>query len=103
MKTITTLAMAMAAAALAGCAATGNDAGSTSAQASMAGNGAMAYCQRDKLVVDGGTLTCNWAATAREACEGKALTSIASSSVASGPDKSTMCTDGSPLVRVARK
>lgn len=96
-------AAAAAAVALAGCAAgtAGNGHGGTPvAQATGAG---ISYCMRDKLATEGGKLTCNWARTAREACEATALTAIASASVVAGPDKSTLCADGTPLVRVATK
>ena len=97
------LAAAAAVVALAGCAAgtAGNGNGAT-AVAQAAGSG-MSYCMRDKLTTEGGKLTCNWARTAREACEATALTAIASASIVSGPDKSTLCADGTPLVRVATR
>lgn len=100
METKTTFAAG--AAALAGCAMASTGEGSGAPAAASAATG-LSYCQRDKLVVEGCKLACNWAKSTREACEGRAITMIAAADVASGPDKATICADGTPLVRVATK
>jgi hypothetical protein len=100
MKNIATLSLALAGLALAGCAST-NGAGTRVAAATPTSG--TAYCNADRLDRGAGALTCNWAKTAKEACESRATTSVATSSVAEGPNKGGMCSNGDRLVYVTMK
>ena len=94
-----TLALATALA-LAACASTEKSASN--------GNGTQAvgsamYCWEDKLTDAGGTLTCNWESTVADACDASYLTPISKASVAKGPEKVRMCTNGKWLVQVTMR
>ncbi len=72
-------------------------------QASTAGSGAepasgTMYCWQDKLMEADGKLTCNWNATAREACESTYTTSLPASKVSGTPQKTHRCANGQWLV-----
>jgi len=78
------------------CATTGNGNGNT-ARAAASGT---QYCWQDKLDAAGGTMTCNWSASSRDACDNTALTSIQSSRY-TAPAKTRMCNNGQWLVEVS--
>ena len=99
MKNIATLSLAALALAAAGCAAT-NGASTVAAAAPASG---IAYCAADKLVRASDSLTCNWAKTAKEACDNRASSTLRAASVAEGPSKGGMCSSGDKLVYVTMK
>jgi hypothetical protein len=100
MKNIATLSLALAGFALAGCAATN---GASSPVAAAAPTSGTAYCNADRLDRGASALTCNWAKTAKEACESRATTSVATSRIAEGPSRGGMCSSGERLVYVTMK
>lgn len=99
MKNIATLSLAALAFAAAGCASTN---GATSV-AEAAPTSGVAYCSADRLVRASDSFTCNWARTAKEACDSRASTALAASKVAEGPNKGGMCSSGDRLVYVTMK
>jgi hypothetical protein len=77
-------------------------------QSSTAGSGAQPasgtmYCWKDKLEVAGDKVTCNWASSAREACESTYPTTIAKAKLAGDPQKGNRCSNGQWLVSVQVK
>jgi hypothetical protein len=101
MQKITTTSIALIAFALAGCAGTGGSSNTQAASATPASG--TAYCAADQLQHGASSLTCNWSKTAKEACESRASTSVATSTVADGPNKGGMCANGNRLVYVTMK
>jgi len=97
----TALPIAIAALALAGCAATNGASAPRTAAAPAAGS--ISYCIADRLDSSGDGHSCNWAASAREACESRALTTVRKASVAEGPSRGGMCQNGNRLVYVTTK
>ena len=77
-------------------------------QTSTAGSGAETasgtmYCWKDKLEVAGDKVTCNWASSAREACESTYPTTIAKAKLSGEPQKGNRCSNGQWLVAVQVK
>ena len=101
MKNIATLAVA-ATLALAGCAGTNGASGTTRTAAAPAA-GATSYCIADRLDSTADGHNCNWAATAKEACESRTFTTVRKANVAEGPSKGGMCQNGNRLVYVTTK
>ena len=72
------------------------------------GNGARAsaagtqYCWQDRLASSGGTLTCNWSGSFRDACDATELTSLQAGRY-SAPAKTRMCNNGQWLVEISPK
>ena len=95
MRKLALVALALLAGA---CAATPNGNGNGSA-ARVAATGTQ-YCWQDKLNAAGGTMTCNWSASARDACDSTELTSIPAARY-SAPAKTRMCNNGQWLVEVS--
>lgn len=92
---------ALASLVLAGCAATNGGGQATTAAAPASG---VAYCSADRLERAADSLTCNWAKTAKEACDNnRARVTVRSASVAEGPSKGGMCSNGDRLVYVTMK
>jgi hypothetical protein len=58
------------------------------------------YCWKDRLVVDQDKLTCNWAPTRYDACNGHAVTYLERRLVKSEPTQVTRCENGQSLVVV---
>jgi hypothetical protein len=86
---------------LAACAAPGgNTAKSQVASASSTG---AQYCKKDRLFANAGELTCTWSPSATDACENTNLTTLSTSSVASGPANAGRCGNGQWLVSVTTK
>ena len=94
MKKTLVLATALA---LAGCAST--DKSASSGNFAMSSGSAM-YCWEDKLSTQGDNLVCNWEPTTAAACDASYLTPLSKATVAKGPDKIRMCTNGKWLVQV---
>lgn len=93
------LMVAAALAALPACAATN---GASHGQSS-SGAPAM-YCWETRLVVEGDTLSCNWAASPKEACRSTEFGAVRKAAVASGPENARRrCENGEWLVRVTMK
>ena len=91
-----TLALATALA-LAACASTDKPASNASVAAA---SGQSMYCWQDKLTTQGDALVCNWESTAMAACDASYLTPLSKATVAKGPDKIRMCSNGQWLVQV---
>lgn len=72
------------------------DAGGTPASGTM-------YCWKDKLDVAADKLTCNWSASAREACESTYPSALPKSKMAGEPQKGSRCSNGQWLVQVQVK
>lgn len=100
MKNIAPLSLAALAFAAAGCASTN---GSGPVAAAAAPTSGIAYCVADRLVRASDALTCNWARTAREACESRASTTVRTATVSEGPNRGGMCSSGEKLVYVTMK
>ena len=99
MKKILALS-ALATVFLAGCAAINGGSGQATAAAAA---GKVAYCTADRLERAGDSLTCNWAGTAREACDSRARVTLRTGTVNEGPSKGGMCSNGDRLVYVTTK
>ena len=99
MKKILALS-AVASLVLAGCAAT-NGASPATAAASPAGG--VQYCSADRLERASDSLTCNWAKSAKEACDSRARVTVKAASVSEGPSRGGMCSNGDRLVYVTMK
>lgn len=97
----TTLALVASALVLAACASP-QAALDGSPRAVAAGSGTY-YCWKNRLDESGGNLTCNWEASANDACRSTGIMSIAKSSVAKGPDNTRRCENGEWLVVVTTK
>ena len=97
MKKLALAALALLAGA---CAATDNGSGN--------GNGARAaaagtqYCWQERLNNASGTLTCNWSASFRDACDNTQFTSLQAARY-SAPARTRMCNNGQWLVEVSPK
>lgn len=99
MKKLLTLS-AIAALALAGCAAT-NGGSVAAGPAKMSG---VSYCVAENLERAGDSLTCNWSHSSRQACQmSRAKVTIPASSVAQGPTAGGLCSSGERLVYVTMK
>lgn len=57
------------------------------------------YCWQDRLDSSGGKLTCNWAASRREACDSLNFSSVDAARYAA-PKKGSMCANGQWLVEL---
>jgi hypothetical protein len=99
MKKILALS-ALATVFLAGCAATNGGNGQATAAAPA---GKVAYCSADRLERAADSLTCNWAGTAKEACNSRARVTLRANTVGEGPSKGGMCSNGDRLVYVTTK
>ena len=98
-----TLALsAFASLVIAGCAGTGSGNGATTASAAPASG--VAYCHAERLERASDSLTCNWAKTAKEACDNpRARVAVKAASVTEGPAKGGMCQSGDRLVYVTTR
>lgn len=95
------IAAVLSSAFLAACAAPGGSAsagGGTAAAAS-----GTQYCMKDKLQSSGDVMMCNWAASAREACETINLTAVKKSAIAGEPANAGRCGNGQWLVVVGAR
>jgi hypothetical protein len=93
--TMTKIALAVAAGLVLGACATTNN-GSPAAATPVSGT---QYCWQERLDTSGGKLTCNWAASRREACDSRTFTSVDAGRYAA-PKKASMCANGQWLVEV---
>lgn len=87
---------AVAGLALGACATAANN-GSTAARISAPAG--TQYCWQDRLENAGGKLTCNWAPSKREACDGAQFTTVEAARFAT-PRKGSMCANGQWLVEL---
>jgi hypothetical protein len=93
---------ALASIVAAGCAGTSGGNGATTAAAAPASG--IAYCHAENLDRSADALTCNWAKTAREACDNpRTRVTVRAASVTEGPAKGGMCPSGDRLVYVTTK
>lgn len=76
--------------------------GAAGATASAPGAGTL-YCWKRSLEEAGGTLTCNWETSTREACRSISRVPLAKGAVASGPRDAGRCDNGEWLVAVATR
>lgn len=91
---------AIASALLGGCATMDNGNGAATRSASAPAAGAQ-YCWQDRLSTGDGKHTCNWAGSAREACEATQYSAVEASRY-TAPRKARLCANGQWLVEVAR-
>lgn len=94
---MTKIAFAVAAGLVLGACATTNNGSSPAAARQVAGT---QYCWQDRLETAGGKLTCNWAASRREACEALNFSTIEAARYAA-PKKASMCANGQWLVEIS--
>ena len=98
MKTTASVAAALLALALAGCAATSPGTPSSAELPAVprvkAVAGSTLYCVDGKFLETSDGYRCAWAATQRDACAANTILVIPKDSVASGPTKGGMCMHG---------
>jgi len=61
------------------------------------------YCWRERLYDDGSNLVCNWERSPADACNSRAVVSLAKSSVSGSPQTSHRCENGQWLVTVTSR
>jgi hypothetical protein len=88
--------VAIAALLLASCASVQTATGDT-------GGSATQYCWKESFVDEGTSMSCNWVASRKEACETTYRTALAKSAIASGPESAGRCNNGQWLVQVTLK
>lgn len=93
------LAIAALALLAGGCAATDNGSGNGARAAATAGT---QYCWQERLDSAAATHTCNWSASARDACDTTQLTTLQAARY-SAPAKTRRCGNGQWLVEVSPK
>ena len=93
-----TLLLAAPIALIAACASTPG--GSAAPQAAA---GPALYCWQSKLVNEAEGHSCNWAATATDACRSTDFTLVRKGAIASGPSKGRRCENGEWLVMVTTR
>jgi hypothetical protein len=94
------LAFAALALLLGACATAPNGNGNGSAARTAAAG--TQYCWQERLNSAGGTMTCNWSSSFRDACDATELTSIQAARY-TAPAKTRMCNNGQWLVEVSPK
>lgn len=101
MKDTASVAAALLALTLAGCAATNGSSGTTPRAVAPAGG--TLYCLDGKMNETADGYLCTWARSHREACAATETTVVAKSAVATGPTRGGMCPHGERIVHVTTR